>query len=416
MKRIFTIISICFPLLVLSQARLVLNNNGYIVIDNGAFLVIDNSATNAITTAGTGGYIVSEAETDRVKWNIGTTVGAYTVPFGANVGGWQKIPVTITKSSGGTGAGNITFSTYHGPTWDNSTYPPSDVTHMTNLPGLVNNSAYVIDRFWILDPLGYTTKPNLSSIVFTYIDAEHSVASNTITESNLQAQRFNNTSNLWADMLPIGTVNTGANTVNTGAVANSNYFRSWTLVDRTSPLPIELLSFKSVCEENRVKLIWTTASEIINNFFTIEKSQNGIDFYTIGYVNGAGTTNLQQTYHFIDDEINTTTVYYRLKQTDYNGAYEYFEPLAVNKCQDNNDDELISVFENNGINLLFKSNTENIVSVKLLDISGKLIYETVENVSEGINTISFQSKPAQGVYLITLTTDKKQFSKKLFVK
>lgn len=399
-----------------SQSRLVLNNNAYVVIDNGAFVVIDNPATNAITTSGTGGYIVSEAENDRVKWNIGTNTGSYTVPFGANVGGWQKIPVTITKSSGGAGSGNITFSTYHGPTWDNSTYPPSDVTHMTNLPGLVNNSAYVIDRFWILDPLGYTTKPNLSSIVFTYIDAEHSVASNTIIESNLQAQRFNNASNLWADMLPIGTVNTGANTVNTGAVANTNYFRSWTLVDRTSPLPIQLLNFKSVCEQNKVKLIWTTASEINNAYFTIEKSENGFDFYTVGNILGSGTTNTQKEYYFIDDETNTTSVYYRLKQTDYNGSYEYFEPLLVNVCEDRNEDELISVFENNGFNILFNSSSTNKVVIHLLDISGKIIFESKETVNQGLNTIVFQNEVAQGIYFITLNNGKKQFSNKLFYK
>ena len=64
-----------------SQARLILNNSPYLVIDNAAFVVLDNPNANALTTLGTGGNILSENELDVIKWNIGATTGAYTVPW-----------------------------------------------------------------------------------------------------------------------------------------------------------------------------------------------------------------------------------------------------------------------------------------------------------------------------------------------
>ena len=64
-----------------AQPRLILNNNIYMVLKNNIELVINNSAANAITTLGTGGNIISESEFNRVKWNIGTATGIYTVPF-----------------------------------------------------------------------------------------------------------------------------------------------------------------------------------------------------------------------------------------------------------------------------------------------------------------------------------------------
>ena len=62
-------------------------------------------------------------------------------------------------TSAGAGAGVIDFSTYGGLTWNNDTYKPGEVTNMTNM-GVTNNSTEIIDRFWIIDAHGYTTKPS----------------------------------------------------------------------------------------------------------------------------------------------------------------------------------------------------------------------------------------------------------------
>src|SRR5689334_22778776 len=76
-----------------AQTRLVLEG-GLITISQGTYLVIDNPAANAITR--NSGYIISENENSRVWWNIGTTTGTYTVPWGYST--TDYIPLSFTKT------------------------------------------------------------------------------------------------------------------------------------------------------------------------------------------------------------------------------------------------------------------------------------------------------------------------------
>ena len=187
-------------------------------IHNNAYLVINNSAANAITTLGTGGNIISEGEFNRIKWNIGTAIGIYTIPFTKSP--TNKIPFTINITTAGAGSGSILFSTYGGADWNNLTYKPSDVANMGDING-ANNSAKVIDRFWLIDAISYTTKPT-ATFAFTYLDAEWATnGGNNITEANLGAQRFNSTAGTWWGYNPQGTINTVTNTVTSITVAGS---------------------------------------------------------------------------------------------------------------------------------------------------------------------------------------------------
>lgn len=202
------------------QARLVLNGAN-IVIGPGAYLVIANPAANAITR--NSGFIVSENENAMVKWNIGTTAATYTVPWGYN---GNYLPLVFT-TSGGVGAGHFLFSTYR-TGWANSSQLPAGVSNFSRASG-ADNAAYAVDRFWRVDAQGYTNKPALSSLVFTYLDAEHTATGNTIVENALRAQRWNTTSNTWTDYDPAVTVNTTTNQVTISSVNAANFFTWWVL-------------------------------------------------------------------------------------------------------------------------------------------------------------------------------------------
>ena len=402
------------PMFASSQARLVINNNAFIVIDNGAELVVQNPATNAITTSGTGGNIVTESEFDQVRWMIGTNTGTYTVPLSTSAA--TKIPFTITITTGGLGAGNILFSTYAGGNFDNNTYRPSDVTHTNDLAtGSVNNSAEVIDRFWIIDANGYTTRP-VATLSFTYIDAEHSAAGNAISESSLGAQRFNSGLGIWGDYLPQGTVNTATNVVSGVPAASSNFFRSWTLVDNASPLPIELLSWEGACENENVLLKWTTQSETNNDFFTIEKSNNGVHYTFLAQIEGAQNSNSIINYSYTDLNANGT-FYYRLSQTDFNGSVKIYPPL-VSGCWKhafdfipftNGDEQNILLQLSSGITTQFTG--------EVCDIAGKLLLRTPVYVNEGNSVLMLNTGLiSTGVYLVRLYNDKESYTKKIMVR
>lgn len=211
-----------------SQSRFVINNNPYLVIQGGGFFVVDNANANAITTL-TAGNIISEGENNRVKWSIGTNTGTYLVPFTTST--HVKIPLSLTITAAGAGAaGHILFSTYETTADDNTTYPLG-VTNMSNTC-ITNHGLSAVDRFWMIDAQAYTSKPT-PQITFGYNDATNEIGgTNTINESNLKAERFNSTTNLWESPAKLyGTANALQNTVSGVTVTPADFYRSWTLVD-----------------------------------------------------------------------------------------------------------------------------------------------------------------------------------------
>lgn len=95
------------------------------------------------------------------------------------------------------------------------------------------------------------------------------------------------------------------------------------------PLPITLAHFDAVQVEDHVALDWTTASETNNDFFTIERSINGGPVEVVGRVEGAGNSAEQLAYSFADPVVESGRVMYRLKQTDFDGQFTYFDWVAV---------------------------------------------------------------------------------------
>lgn len=371
-----------------AQARLVINNNAFIVLENSAKVVVTNENSNAITTAGSGGNIVTEDEFDQLFWYI-NTAGSYTIPFTNEAG--VKIPMTLNIATPGAGT-IMSFTTYKGPTWDNSTYLPFGVTHITN-PSGANNSANVIDRFWVMYPEFPGGEPTAGTINLSYDDAEHTAVGNTITEANLVGQRFNDFLLTWGDYVPTGSCNTTTNTVS-GITFNGNFKRVWTLVEFDNPMPVELLSFDHECIGGIAELKWTTASETNNMFFTLEKSDNGMVFEAVSTIAGAGNSNMPLDYSFKVE----TNKYYRLSQTDYNGMTEEIGNLYANCMEEN---ELVwwqSMERLNDVKL--SGLEEGNLEYQLYDMSGKLIMNENHSVSSSDFLIQLPELP-NGMYTIS---------------
>ncbi len=96
-------------------------------------------------------------------------------------------------------------------------------------------------------------------------------------------------------------------------------------------VPVELTSFSYDINENGINLNWNTATELNNNGFEIQRSFDGSDFSTIGFVKGHGTSSEEHNYTYIDNpgSNGAVTLYYRLKQLDYNGSSDFSKVLTV---------------------------------------------------------------------------------------
>ncbi|MGB4489766.1 MAG: hypothetical protein WBI75_01330, partial [Bacteroidales bacterium] len=184
------------------------------------------------------------------------------------------------------------------------------------------------------------------------------------------------------------------------------------------PLPISLLYFNGDCKDSIVVLNWATASEINNDYFTIEytNSLNDEDvmWTPIGIVNGAGNSNTMQTYQFIDKpilrDINAEIIYYRLKQTDYNGNYEYFSSIYVDCRIDNYiNTEIINAYceqknNCNVVTVLFKMPGEINYTIKLYNVFGQLLATTkgISNEGENITQLYINEPLKESVYIVIL--------------
>ena len=96
-----------------------------------------------------------------------------------------------------------------------------------------------------------------------------------------------------------------------------------------SIVPVELTSFVANVVERSVVLNWTTATEVNNQGFEIQRSEDAARFSNIGFVPGFGTTTEPKSYSYIDQSVNSGIYYYRLKQIDYDGSFTYSDVAEV---------------------------------------------------------------------------------------
>lgn len=94
-------------------------------------------------------------------------------------------------------------------------------------------------------------------------------------------------------------------------------------------LPIDLLSFTAKADGTSVNIDWIVESQVNNDYFTIERSTNAMDWESVKEISGDGNNNTQMDYHFVDTNPYDGVSYYRLKQTDYDGRFEIFPPKSV---------------------------------------------------------------------------------------
>jgi len=169
-----------------------------------------------------------------------------------------------------------------------------------------------------------------------------------------------------------------------------------------------------------VDLKWTTASQINNDYFTIEKTRDGINFEIVEKVSGAGNSSSTMYYTGKDSHPYEGQSYYRLKQTDYNGACTYSDLVAVKFKS--NDEFTFSVYPNpsdgSSFNVVMKAIKGEEIFVAVYDVNGNEAFsKTVmaESFGKQVFPIELTHKLKRGVYLIVATFNHQVFNKNLIV-
>jgi len=190
----------------------------------------------------------------------------------------------------------------------------------------------------------------------------------------------------------------------------------------SNPLPVELLSFSAGCDQNIVKLNWTTATETNNDYFTIERSADAQNWSFAGKVAGAGNSNSRINYSYDDNNTLNGNSYYRLKQTDFDGKNETFSPIAVT-CGEHNDQNDISFYPNPFTSEIIVD-LDNVhfehALIRIYDVFGKKVFEktlnnsdaeikktgiNLESLSPGFYTVEFISESFSKVAKIVKSSE-----------
>lgn len=173
-------------------------------------------------------------------------------------------------------------------------------------------------------------------------------------------------------------------------------------VNCAAGLPVELTAFQANHENNMIACYWQTESERDNDYFTVERSGDGVTFEAIGQIDGAGNSFTPLTYKLYDSSPLTGMNYYRLQQTDFNGLQTTGETVAVLFLPE----ELAAFYKMDNHELLFSRPLEKESLVQVYDLAGNLVSAFV--VNEAISTIPLEVKP--GILLIQVLSPGKNYS------
>lgn len=170
-----------------------------------------------------------------------------------------------------------------------------------------------------------------------------------------------------------------------------------------TPLPVSLLSFDYSTERGAVQLNWTTASEENNDFFTLERSTNGVDFEVINKTYGVGTTVEVQQYAYRDSNPLFGASYYRLSQTDYDGATAKIGFITVF----NSHVTEFSIYplptkQGDVVTVFTGADDSEVLNLSVYSTSGQLVYTQQGQASTGYLTLNPNFE--KGIYIVKLST------------
>ena len=367
------------------------------------------------------------------NWQFNETSGTEAFDFvGGFTANYNNTPNIVTSSAPiGRGASNttnvstasqdVTFgATGMRIVFGATTVPGGDVvvTRLNSFPNIYPTLT-AAGSYWVIHNYGANASfDNLVTVEVTLLGSDQISADDEATPNNLQVFKRNSGSDgSWGSSL--GGASTANNTTKVITFTSLTGFTSFSQVlvgsIGTSGLPITLAQFEANrINENVVRLDWETLSEINNAGFEVQKSENGVDFEKIGYVDGAGNSKVKRIYQFTDYDA-LRSAYYRLKQLDHDGTFAY-SPVKFVK---GGDLIKLTIYPNptaQSITLGFGSalETKLPITTEITTLQGRSIFKTNGNltqVQEGLNTQLTQM--SGGTYLLKILVGNQYYVQKV---
>jgi len=310
--------------------------------------------------------------------------------------------VTVDRSNASAGTNSVAF-------WNNTT------------------ANYLLSKTFKVTPT--TNNPAGSYQISLYYTQAEVNAWQTATGQNISSAQVIKVSSQVSDVTPAspsggGTVTiatpvvTGVstNTVLTASFANG-FSGFGAGIAGSSILPVHLLDFKGSLHTSAVLLEWNTSSEINSRSFDIERSSDGAAFSKIGTVNAAGNSSIARYYSFTDAFAQEHN-YYRLKQIDADGKFEYSKVILIDNKNFNTHFRIINNPFTDVLDIDFGKTQSGKTDIRLLDVTGQEIYHAANDVTgQSRLRINLAGRNiSAGIYLLQVTTGQEQFIERVMKK
>lgn len=346
----------------------------------GAFMVVvNNSTTTSVSAGNTTSYV-----NGFLRRYINNSTGSFDFPVGTATA-YQRANVNFTA------APTITYLTA-----DFQTYGLLPAPLGSSECSATYNANALDNGFWNID--ANTVNNNTGMYDMTLYNTAYTNAA-----SGWTVMARHNGSATWDIVNGDGSAGSCVASPVTAVLRNNMIgFSRFGNAQSTTPLPIQLLSFTGENEGVKNKLKWSTASELNNDYFTLEHSADGVNFETVITKEGAGNSNVLINYDAYDYSPYIGKTYYRLKQTDYDGKFSYSSIIAIENKLD--EISLTNVHPNpttSDLNFDFSSPVRGIVKIQIVDYLGRTVVSKFQKVEEGKSSLMTQmGELAKGVYTL----------------
>jgi len=277
-------------------------------------------------------------------------------------------------------------------------------------------SSLVTEGVWRLDPNSSPTGGSYS-IKLWFNDGGGANPFTGLSDNMFNPLKRASGSILASDWTAVGGTINASNTP--GATVAGGYaqrtgwtsFSEYAIGKSASALPIELISLNGTCNNNKVILSWATATELNNNYFTIERSKDAINWDLVGRVIGAGNSSHLINYEYPDNPIFGQLIYYRLSQTDFDESHTSLGIVSA-FCNDNSTPSLY-VYPNptdGELNLVFEGNEFDSGKIDIVDNLGQIVSSSLVVIDGEITKVTLNLQDlTSGSYFIKFRMNKTSF-------
>lgn len=359
---------------------------------------------NSTSTLGTLSYTDGTIIGNFKRWFDTSTTTNTLFPLGSSS---NYCPASLSFTGAPTSGGSLTAFYTVGDAGTNGV----DLTTSPIDDGGYSINKIATDGYWTINS-GDGLSGGTYSVDLT-LDGIYGVSDYT----SLHLLKRANSSQNWA---ALGThiATTGSNTTPTlhrsGLTSFSNFVPG-TGID--NPLPIQLANFNGECINNNINFSFSTLEEINCKNFEIEASKNGMLYYPLTNIKAQNNINGAIYNYLYYDHIKTYN-YYRLKQYDYNGKVEIFDPIYINCTGLRNQFEIISVnYTYNELNYIVSSPDYNKSNIYIIDVLGNILLSKDINFIEGEQLYNLKlDNLSSGIYFIKIVSKENISSKQFIVK